>query len=111
MKTIFNLYNVMSITNDKNKKYKNIFAINLNNFKYTATPINWILSEYNVYHFFDLIYDYYGSYDNYYEDMIILLNHLTNLECDDNIGKSIILPLKKDLDDFYQKYLNNSSED
>lgn len=81
--------------------YPDIMTFNINKFKYNYTPLNIVLSEQDVINFPLLMFNNYNTTD--YDDIVLWLN---NIESKNGLvsGQTILLPNKKDIDDFYLKF-------
>lgn len=87
--------------------YPDLFSFPVEEFVYIEKPLDYILTEKDVRRFDQLMLSYYASAD-FYDDIVLWLNDILYLD-DDLIGTTIRLPSKRDLDNFYLRYLNEVS--
>lgn len=80
--------------------FPNIFTFEIEKFKMNSNPLKYILNSIDIYRFDLLILNYYGS--SYYDDVVLWINNIEHI-ADVAPGTEILLPSKKDLDDFYRK--------
>jgi len=88
-------------TDSLGNKFPDIFTFNIDKFKTTEASLNYVLNAVDIYRFDLLIVNYYGS--SYYDDMVLWLNNIEHI-ADVVPGTIILLPSKKDLDDYYREY-------
>lgn len=80
--------------------YVDIFSNPINDFKPKEGVRSYALTELDLYRFDLLIYKIYGNAN--YDDFILWYNNIENIKRV-KTGTEIILPAKKDIDDFYRE--------
>lgn len=74
---------------------------------YNTKPSSYKLNYKDTQRFFDCVYEFYGSFD-FYDDILLWANDILNIiDDEENFEKTIRLPSKNDIDNFY---LNNFKE-
>lgn len=100
MKTKYLTIKPSSIYKDSSGDYfPDIFSFPINNLIFSETPQKYTLSANDIKRFDILVYRYYGSSD--YKDLVLWVNNISNLD-EINPGFQIILPIKKDIENFYR---------
>lgn len=99
-KTKYDLMEASTVTDDNGNNYPDLATFPLNQLRLTERPTDYNLSKNDLYRFFDLCYDYYGSF-NLYDYLTLWLNDITDIGDESNFGKSIKFYSKNDLDNWY----------
>lgn len=88
-------------TDSSGRNLPDIMTLNLNNFEFTSPAIKYQLTENDIYRFDKVMLSFYSSVA-YYAPMVLMLNNIPFLT-KDYMNEYIFLPIKEDLDNFYQK--------
>lgn len=78
-----------------------IFTFSIDSFEMKEVPFVYELNSIDIYRFDLLILNYYGN--SYYDDLVLWINKIRHI-ADVMPGTKIILPNKKDIDDYYREY-------
>ena len=88
------------VTDENGNNYPDLATFPINQIRITERPTDYKLTQNNIYRFFDLCYDYYGSF-NLYDYLTLWLNDINDIEDDCNFGKNIKFYSKTDIDKWY----------
>ena len=112
-KTKYQLMDASSVTDNDGNYYPDLATFPINEIRITERPSDYQLTYNDLYRFFDLCYDYYGSFD-LYDYLTLWLNDITNIgemykiyenneekEINTYLDKIIKFYGKKDIDDWY----------
>jgi hypothetical protein len=88
-------------TDSLGNTFPDIFTFAIDSFTMTEVPLKYILNSVDIYRFDLLILNYYGS--SSYDDLVLWINKIKHI-ADVVPGMTIILPSKKDMDNYYREY-------
>lgn len=90
-----------SVVTDKNGDfYPDLATFPLNRIRITSKPREYQLAYVDIYRFFDLMNVFYNDF-NFYDYLTLWLNDITEISDENNIGKTIMLYGKSDIDKWY----------
>lgn len=105
-KNKYQLMNASVVTDKNGDFYPDLATFPLNQLRLTERPTDYKLTQNNLYRFFDLCYDYYGSFD-LYDYLTLWLNDITEISDEDNFEKNIKFYGKNDIDKWYVENLKS----
>lgn len=107
MKDKYDLIRSSNVVMDEHgDSYPDNATFMIEDIKFTVEPYIYKLTENDTQRFFDLCYEFYETYDSFYEDLILWLNDIDDIsDTESNYGKEIKFYTKNDLDNFYQNNL------
>ena len=103
-KTKYQLMESSVVTDKDGNNYPDLATFPLNQLRITEKPTDYQLNNNDIYRFFDLCYNYYGSFD-LYDYLTLWLNNITEIADEKNFGKNIKFYSKNDIDNWYVKYM------
>lgn len=102
-KTKYDLMAESVVTDSEGNAYPDLATFPIDEFDMTTKPVDYSLSFINTERFFDLIYEWYGSFD-FYDDIILWLNDIRHIsDSEENFEKVIRMFGQHDIDDWYEK--------
>ena len=99
-KTKYQLMESSVVTDENGNNYPDLATFPLNQLRITEKPSDYTLTQNDIYRFFDLCYDYYGSFE-LYDYLTLWLNDITEISNEDNFEKVIKFFGKSDIDKWY----------
>lgn len=105
-KNKYDLMDSSEVTDENGNNYPDLATFPLNQLRLTERPTDYKLAQNDLYRFFDLCYDYYGSFD-FYDYLTLWLNDITDISNEDNFEKSIKFYGKNDIDNWYIENLRS----
>lgn len=106
MKTKYDLMEESIVKDSHGDNYCDLASFDINKIQFSAEPAKYKLTSNDLIRFFDLVQQYYASFDCYFEEILLWLNELgDDLSNDDNFGKEIILIKQTDVENFYTNNL------
>lgn len=105
-KNKYQLMNASIVTDENGDFYPDLATFPLNQLRISERPTDYKLTQNDLYRFFDLCYDYYGSFD-LYDYLTLWLNDITDISNEDNFEKSIKFYGKNDIDKWYIENLKS----
>jgi hypothetical protein len=100
-----NKYDLMksseTVTDDYGSFYPDVATFDFNSFIPTNKPIDYQLTENDIYKFYSLINSFYNEF-TFYDDITLWLNDISYISnVNNNLQKKIKLYAKADIDDYY----------
>lgn len=94
-----------SVVKDYNgNSYPDLATFPIEDFKVNTKPAVYTLTWADTERFFDLTYEWYGSFD-FYDDVILWLNDIRHIsDSEENFEKKINMFSKQDIDNWYTTY-------
>lgn len=99
-KTKYQLMEASVVTDKNGDYYPDLATFPINQLRITKKPSDYKLTQNNLYRFFDLCYEYYGSFD-FYDYLTLWLNDINDISNEDNFQKNIKFFSKDDIDKWY----------
>ena len=103
-RTKYQLMDSSVVTDKDGNNYPDLATFPLNQLRIHEKPTDYKLAEKDLYRFFDLAYEYYGSFE-LYDSLTLWLNDITDVSNEENFNKSIKFYGKKDIDDWYVQHM------
>ena len=99
-RTKYQLMESSVVTDKDGNNYPDLATFPLNELRMTEKPTDYKLNQNNIYRFFDLCYNYYGSFE-LYDYLTLWLNDINEIADENNFGKNIKFYSKNDIDNWY----------
>lgn len=108
-KTKYQLMDNSSVTDSNGDYYPDLATFPIDKLRTNYKPSNYNLNENDIYRFYNLTNEYYGSFD-FYDYMTLWLNDIRIIS-EDDFNKTIKFYDQKDLDDWFLENLKETVED
>jgi hypothetical protein len=92
--------NASEVTDKNGDFYPDITTFPINEIRLTQKPRDYKLEYNDLFRFFNLAYEFYGSFD-FYDNLTLWLNNINDISNEDNFEKIIKLYPKTDIDKWF----------
>ena len=106
VKTKYQVMDSSVVTDGNGNNYPDLATFPLNQLRIHEKPTDYKLTQNDLYRFFDLTYQYYGSFD-LYDFLTLWLNDIVDISDENNFNKNIKFYSKKDIDDWYIQFMKS----
>lgn len=107
MKTKYELMGISDYKDDDGNNFPDLATFELDKLVYSTKPSSYTLNYNDTQRFFDCVYSLYGEFD-FYEDILLWMNDILDIIDEKYFDKTISLPSKNDMDDWYLKYFKEN---
>ena len=105
-KSKYQLMDASEVTDEYGNNYPDLATFPLNELRLTQKPADYKLNYNNIYRFFVLTYEYYEDF-NFYDNLTLWLNDITDISEESNFQKNILLYPKNDIDNWYASHIKD----
>jgi hypothetical protein len=98
----YQLMNESVVTDENGNNYPDLATFPLNELRITQKPSTYKLTQNDLYKFFNLTFEYYGSFD-FYDYITLWLNDINDISNEENFDREINFYGKNDIDLWYKE--------
>lgn len=106
-KTKYQLMDASCVTDKNGDFYPDLATFPLNQLRISEKPSDYKLTQNDLVKFFNLTYQYYGTFD-FYDNLTLWLNDINDISDDDNFEKTIKFYGKNDIDNWYVENMKSN---
>ena len=99
-KSKYQLMDCSCVTDENGNYYPDLATFPLDRIRVTEKPREYNLVQKDLYRFYDLMYEFYGTF-NFYDYLTLWLNDINDISNEENFNRQITLYGKNDLDKWY----------
>ena len=103
-KSKYDLMGISEVVDSDGNNYSDVATFEFDKLIFNTKPSSYTLTYNDTQRFFDCVYNLYGEFD-FYDDVLLWVNDILDIIDDETyFNKTIKLPSKNDMDEWYLKY-------